>query len=455
MGGTMQLTLQEVAAAVNGRLLGENKTMTSVSIDTRTLKEGALYVAIKGERFDGHDFAEQAIASGALAVLVEHALPTDEPQIVVEDSRLALAELAGAWRDRLSVKVIGITGSNGKTTVKEMIASILSVSANVLYTQGNLNNDIGVPLTLLRLDESHDFAVIEMGANHPGEIGYTSRYAKPDVSVITNVGAAHIEGFGSLEGVAKTKGEIVSNLKAEGVAILNRDDAFYDYWKTLLNGRQRVCFGAHADVQASEIEYKFNAQKLCMSFDLMTRLEKETMHVQLAGEHNVRNALAAAAACLQFDIDLQQIKLGLSRMTPVNGRLQAKCGQQGNLIIDDTYNANPDSLKAALEVLSHCQGKHWLVLGAFGELGIDSEQMHRDMGGLCKKFNVERLFATGQDSRYCVESFGGSATYFEQQQALIDAVQSQLTGVETILVKGSRAQKMEHVVMALTDNKGE
>ncbi len=451
----MKLMLDEIAEAVNGRLSGDNLDISSVSIDTRTIQPGALYVAIKGTRFDGHDFVEQAVENGAVALLVSQTVAADMPQIVVENTRLALAELAGAWRDKLKVKVIGVTGSNGKTTVKEMIASILSQNAKVLYTQGNFNNEIGVPLTLLRLNESHDFAVIEMGANHPGEIGFTSQYAKPDVSVITNVGAAHIEGFGSLEGVAKTKGEIVSNLKPEGVAVLNRDDPFYQYWKTLLNGRRKVCFGRYADVFAQNIEYKFTGQRLCMVFDLMTHLEKETMTLQLAGEHNVKNALAATTACMQFDIDLQQIKRGLAVMVPVNGRLQAKSGQHGNLVIDDTYNANPDSLKVALEVLGHCEGRRWLALGAFGELGTESEQMHRAMGALCKKFNVERLFATGHDAQFCVESFGDSGCYFEQQQDLIASLKQQLTGQETILVKGSRLQKMENVVTALTEPQGE
>lgn len=450
----MRLMLSEIAAAVSGELHGENESISTFSIDTRTMKKGDLFVAIQGDRFDGHDFAVQAEGSGAAALLVNRLLPTRLAQIVTADTRLALAELAGVWRRRLSAKVVGVTGSNGKTTVKEMIAAILSVSDRVHYTQGNLNNDIGVPLTLLRMNESHRYAVIEMGANHPGEIAYTSRYAQPDIAVITNAGSAHLEGFGDLQGVARTKGEIISGLEKQGTAVLNKNDRFFSYWKELAAGKKCVSFGTEGDIRAEDLTFTVADQKLCTQFDLCTDTEKTTIELPLAGQHNVTNALAAAAVCRQLGISLAQISRGLSGMRGVNGRLQAKYGTKGNLIIDDTYNANPDSLKAALEVLQLCPGDSWLVLGAFGELGTGSRALHGEMGKTCKRLGVKRLFATGNESRYCTETFGDGAEYYEGQEELIQALSARVTGRETILVKGSRAQHMENVVNALLGGSG-
>lgn len=450
----MKLTLSEIAGAVQGRLVGENRSVEAVSIDTRTLRKNDLYVAIKGEHFDGHDFVEKAEQAGAAALIVGRRMETQLPQVLVADTRLALAEMAGVWRRRLPVKVAGVTGSNGKTTVKEMIAAILSLNDEVLSTQGNLNNDIGVPLTLLRLHEKHRYAVIEMGANHPGEIGYTSRYAKPDVAVITNVGAAHIEGFGDLQGVATAKGEIVDSLGDQGIAVLNRDDEYFPYWQQLAGGRRIVSFGLRetADVRADNIRTGINGHEFETTFDLRTATDRLPLRLKLAGNHNVVNALAAAAVCTQFDIGLPQIRDGLADMRPVTGRLQPLVSRQGNVVIDDSYNANPTSLKAALDVLVQCGGEPWLVLGAFGELGPDSLRLHREIGELCKAMNIVRLLATGPDARHCVDAFGKGATFFATQEELIAALQQQLTGRETLLIKGSRTRKMENVAAALVEN---
>lgn len=461
----MNMMLSEIAACVHGKLVGEDVAISSVSIDTRAIEPGQLYIAIKGLNFDGNEFVAQAEQAGAVAAIVHPDIDATIPRIVVDDTRLALAELAGAWRSKAPVSVVGVTGSNGKTTVKEMVAAILSVNANTLFTKGNLNNDIGVPLTLLRLNEQHRYAVIEMGANHPGEIEYTCRYAQADVAIITNVGAAHIEGFGSVDGVAKAKGEIIQALKQDGVAVLNRDDAYFDYWKSVAGTRKIISFGIDgaATVTAHSVKTEIVNDEFSTSFELVTDAGVSTVKLKLAGRHNVLNALAATAACLALDIDLQQIKQGLESVKPVTGRLQPLVSRLGNIVIDDTYNANSASLKAGLDVLANCTGKRclqdvgkerklWLVLGAFGELGPESPRIHEEMGELIKSSGVVRLLAIGSDARNTVKVFGKGATFFDTQNELIEVLKQELKGDEAILVKGSRAQRMENVVAALVEN---
>jgi UDP-N-acetylmuramoyl-tripeptide--D-alanyl-D-alanine ligase len=450
----MRLSASKIAQAVNGQLIGLDIEVDGVSIDTRTLKPGNLYLAITGQQFDGHDFVAQAEQAGAVVLLVSKPANSTLPQILVEDSHLALAELAGYWRNTLSVKIAGVTGSNGKTTVKEMIAAIFATQGQTFHTKGNLNNDIGVPLTLLQLTDEHRYAVIEMGANHIGEIAYTSRYAQADVSVITNVGAAHLEGFGSIEGVAKTKGEIIESLSASGVAVLNRDDAFYDFWRQMAGSRKTVSFGFNsaADVKATEIRSVLENGRFLTRFQCHAEGNIQAFELALAGEHNVKNTLAATAVALQFGISLAEIGQGLQTLKPVTGRMQPLQGRQGNIIIDDTYNANPSSLQAALDSLDSCNDAAWLVLGAFGELGPESPALHRQMGEMIKRKGIKRLFATGADARQTATAFGEGGEYFDSQEQLILALKQALTGHETILVKGSRAQKMENVVAALVDN---
>jgi UDP-N-acetylmuramoyl-tripeptide--D-alanyl-D-alanine ligase len=347
-----------------------------------------------------------------------------------------------------------VTGSNGKTTVKEMIAAILAVEDEVLFTQGNLNNDIGVPLSLLKLKQQHQYAVIEMGANHPGEIEYSSHYAEPDVALITNVAAAHIEGFGSLEGVAKAKGEIFNSLKNNGIAVLNQDDHFFSLWEKSLKDRKIITFGLDhtADVSAKEIEARVVDNQFVTQFVLSTTTEEIAIQLKLAGQHNVLNALAAVACTLSVGIGLPQIKQGLEGLKPVNGRLQPLLGQRGNLVIDDTYNANPGSVRAALEVLKQCKGEHWVVLGALGEMGKDSLNKHKELGELIKSMNVVRLLTIGSYAKSTSNAFGKGATFFDSQKELIVALKTQLTGNETLLIKGSRTQKMENVVAALVSD---
>lgn len=456
----MKMRLSDCAKAVQGQLVGDDVEFTSVSIDTRAINPGQLYVAIKGHQFDGNAFVGLAEQAGAIAAIVHPGVATALPHIVVDDTRLALAQLAGAWRLALAARadnalsVVGVTGSNGKTTVKEMVAAILAVDAPVLFTQGNLNNDIGVPLTLLRLQEQYRYAVIEMGANHAREIAYTSQFAKADVVIITNAGAAHIEGFGSVEGVAKAKGEIIETLRPDGTAIINRDDGYYDYWRGVAGDRQCVSFGLHAEaeVRAAAITTEIRDHAFATAFQLTSAQGTVDIRLKVAGQHNVTNALAATAACLALGLDLATVKQGLENVKPVTGRLQPLVGRLGNIVIDDTYNANSDSLKAGLEVLVSLPGKPWLVLGAFGELGPDSRRIHEEIGYLIKACGVERLLAVGEDTRLTVQAFGLGATFFDQQEDLITVLNQELKGDETILIKGSRSQRMENVAAAVVEN---
>ena len=335
-----------------------------------------------------------------------------------------------------------------------MTAAILSVDNETLFTKGNLNNDIGVPLTLLRLYEGHRYAVIEMGANHLSEISYVSALAKSDVVILNNAGAAHIEGFGSLDNIAKGQGEIIETLKPDGVAVLNRDDKYFDYWLSVAGDRKVLSFGLSggADVSARSIKSEIVTNAFATSFDLVTESGALKVNLKLAGQHNVMNALAATAAGLALGLSLEQIKVGLETVKPVTGRMQPLVGRLGNIIIDDTYNANATSLKAGLDVLVNCKGKHWVVLGAFGELGPSSPKLHGEIGELIRSKGVVRLLALGSDAKNTVRSFGIGATFFDSQEDLINTLKTELQGDEVILIKGSRVQQMEKVVAALVEN---
>ncbi len=450
----MKLMLSEIADHVGGVLFGEDRAVTGVGIDTRSIEPGSLYCAIKGERFDGNDFAGDAEQAGAAAAILSRKVEVAMPIVVVPDTRLALAELAGLWRNTQSARVVGITGSNGKTTVKEMTAAILGGQGPVLYTQGNLNNDIGVPLTLTRMSAEHRYAVIEMGANHTGEIAYTSRYAKPHVTIICNVGPAHLEGFGSVDGIARAKGEIIGSLGPDGTAVLNHDDTYFDYWRELAGTRKVLSFGLKpgADIRAENIVTRIEKGEFATAFEWIHDSVRYSMRLKLAGRHNVLNALAAGAAATALGFEPMTIKQGLEKVHPVTGRLQPLIGRLGNIVIDDTYNANSASLKAGLDVLIECGGEPWVVLGAFGELGPESAEIHREMGEDMKTIGVKRLFATGSDARSTVQSFGEGGIFYETQDELTKALKREMNGHETLLVKGSRAQRMERVVGAIVEN---
>jgi len=450
----MKIRLTVIAEQTLGILSGSDLDISGFSIDTRTLCPGDLYIAIKGQHFDGHQFVKEAIKKGAKAVLVHCQQPLDVPQIVVKDTRLALAEIAQVWKNKAQVTTLAITGSNGKTTVKEMVAAILATGANTLSTQGNLNNDIGVPLTLLRLNQSHQYAVIEMGANHAGEIAYSCHYAEPDIALITNVGQAHIEGFGNLEMTAKAKAEIIQGLDQTGIVILNRDDAFYALWRAIADQRQVVSFGIDhpADIKATGITAVWDKDAFITRFNLSTPQGRIDIKLNLAGLHNVMNALAAAAMSFALGFDLTHIKLGLEQLQPITGRLQPLLGLRGYRLINDSYNANPDSFKPALEVLIQCTGIPWVIFGALGEMGQDSPAIHQQLGKLIKSKGVIRLLAIGNDAIYTVRGFGEGATFFDSPAQLITTLKQTLTGQEVLLIKGSRAQKLENIVTALTND---
>ena len=450
----MKMRLSEIAKTTKGTHVGSDVAIASVSIDTRAIQPGDMYVAIKGDQFDGNEFVDKAEQAGAAAAILNKGFTSNLPHILVDDTRLALGQLAGAWRDKATAKVVGITGSNGKTTVKEMTAAVLATAGSTLFTKGNLNNDIGVPLTLLRLNEGHRFAVIEMGANHIGEIAYTSALAKSDVVILNNAGAAHIEGFGSLDGIAKGKGEIIETLKPDGVAILNKDDKYFDYWLSIAGNRKFLSFGLNenVDISARNIQTEIIDSAFYTAFYLVTAKAMMKVHLKLAGQHNVLNALAATAAGLALGLNLEQIKAGLENVQPVTGRMQPLVGRSGNIVIDDTYNANSASLEAGLDVLVNCKGKHWVVLGAFGELGSESAKIHEELGQLLSSKGVVRLLALGSDAKNTVRVFGKGATFFDSQKDMIGTLKEELKGDETILVKGSRTQRMENVVAALVEN---
>ncbi|MCP5143018.1 MAG: UDP-N-acetylmuramoyl-tripeptide--D-alanyl-D-alanine ligase [Chromatiales bacterium] len=416
-------------------------------IDSRERQPGVLFVALRGERFDGHAFAADAVANGAVALLVERELDIDVPQIRVDDTRLAMGALSAEWRDSLDLTVVGITGSNGKTTNKEMVAAILAQVGPTLATKGNLNNDIGVPLTLARLSDGLRFAVIEMGANHHGEIAYLAGLARPDVALLANAGAAHLEGFGSLEGVAEAKGEIFDGLTEHDTAIVNADDRFADNWLARIGSRPVRTFAldSSADFTATW-QPTANGSRIAMQ----TPQGEVDIALPLPGRHNVMNALGASAAAMAAGAGLAEIKAGLEGISAVGGRLVSKAGIAGSRVIDDTYNANPTSFRAAIAVLAQQSPDAWLVMGDMGELGGTGPQLHAEVGAWAAEQGIARLYAIGPLSRGAVQAFGAGGRHFESVESLIAALTNDLGAGRLVLVKGSRAMRMERVVAALT-----
>lgn len=424
----LQATISQVAQWLESPL--QNEIMiTGVSTDTRSIVPGNLFIALRGPNHDGHDHVAKALKQGAAAAIVDHPLDIDIPQIIVTDTRIALGQLANHWRSECATPIVAITGSNGKTTVKEMVASILHEVGQTWSTPGNLNNDIGVPLTLLKLEKSDRYAVIEMGANNPKEIDYLTHIAQPQVAMITNASEAHLAGFGSLAGVVKTKGEIFNGLADKGVAIINQDDPHADDWLAMNTERRVITFGMQqaADINTVPVE------------------------LPLLGEHNQLNACAAIAAATALDIGNGAIAAGLKSLKQVKGRLQLRKGINGATVIDDSYNANPASLKAGLKVLSEFKGLRMLALGDMGELGDSSEIAHNEAGILAKEMNIEQLFATGALSQLAVDSFGKGGHFYTEQEALIDAMRPLMGSETTVLVKGSRSSQMDRVADSLCE----
>jgi UDP-N-acetylmuramoyl-tripeptide--D-alanyl-D-alanine ligase len=440
------------------RLLSAECTQTAVvfnglSRDARVAIEGTLFVAIQGENFDGHDFVTEAFTKGAAAALVSRKIDCSIPQIIVSDTILALGTLASHWRQRFTLPLIGVTGSNGKTTSKTMIASILTAAAGnddtrVLATAGNLNNTIGLPFTLALLNDKHQYGVIEMGMNVPGEIKYLTQLTRPQAALLTNAAHAHLQGLGDVAGVAREKGEIFTGLPANGVAVLNRDDDFFEFWQTNVSKHKYITFGFNpaADVSAVEIPTGTPLQQL---ITLQTPQGKVDIHLQLPGRHNIMNAMAATAAALAIGIDLNAIKEGLENMQPVHGRMNQYLLPNDVCVIDDTYNANPFSTHAAIQTLANFKGKKILVLADMRELGPDAKQLHALTGERALAAGVDLLFTYGELTAATSAAFGKHAQHFTDREQLITALQPHLQTAATILVKGSRSMKMELVVAKL------
>lgn len=447
----MVMPLSEAAQVLEAKQWGSDVTFRGVSTDTRTLTEGNLFVALEGPNFDGHDFIDQARRQGAVAAAVSRLIDDQIPQLEVKDTRLALGALAAHWRSRFSLPLIAVTGSNGKTTVKEMLASILRRCGETLVTAGNLNNEIGVPLTLFRLSSAHDYAVLELGANHPGEIAYLTGLARPTVGLVNNAGPAHLEGFGDVKGVAKAKGELYTNLATDAVCVINADDAFANLWRSMASPRYVISFGLNA---TADVAAKWRGDISGSDVELMTPAGTVSLRLALPGQHNVMNALAATAGALAMGVALDKIVLGLSDVLPVAGRWQSQAGLGGAQLIDDTYNANPGSLQVALDLLSQAEADTWLVLGDMGELGEKGERLHRRVGEQAKQAGVKHLFALGALAAQAADAFGKGAETFTELDDLTMRLAKLVHPGVIVLVKGSRAMHMERVVQALRTDRG-
>lgn len=449
----MKSSLAELRPWISGAILVDRATFDGVSTNSQHVVEGNLFVALRGERFDAHEFLADVVAKGAAAVVVEK-LPKDLkiPALVVPDTRAALGDIARFWKSRFPIPVIGVTGSNGKTTVKEMIAAILAAefgAEEMLATRGNFNNDIGVPLTMLRMNGKHRAAVIELGMNHPGEIALLSHIAQPTVGLVNNAQREHQEFMESVEAVARENGAVISALPKNGVAVFPSDDQYTPLWRSLAKAsgsRKILTFGLSADASVG-CTYQAND----FGSDLFVKVGEKEFLVRLsaAGVHNVRNALAAIACTLAIGVHRNAIVRGLESFVPVAGRLQRKAATNGALVIDDTYNANPDSVRAAIDVLMHCSTPRVLVLGDMGEVGTEGRQFHIEIGAYARGRGIEHLYTLGDLAGHASQAFGARGKHFDDMEALKQAVATAVTPQSTVLVKGSRFMQMERVVQHL------
>jgi len=441
----IRFELEQAAAIVDGRLHlppgnSDGGAFVGMTQDSRALKRGNLYCALLGERVDGHRFVIDVAGSGAAAALVSRTVDAPLAQIVVEDVVQAMGRLARAWRQAMNVRVVAVTGSNGKTTVKSMLAAILRTNAPTLATRGNYNNEIGVPLTLAALGEQHRYAVIEMGCGKPGDIDYLATMARPDVGVVTNAGPAHLERLGSIEGVARTKGELFASLGTEDVAVINRDDDYYDYWRGLCTESRQLGFGRSA---CADVRLEGDDRVVTPSGTF--RLE-----LALPGEHNRMNALAATAAALALNTDIDSIARGLASVERLPGRLSEREMGGGWHLIDDSYNANPASLRAGLQVLAARPGKRWLALGEMAELGERSTGLHGEIGRYACDLGIDRLFAIGSHAGTVVDAFGAGGEAFDDLDAMARRMLGLIESGVTCLVKGSRSAHMERLIDRLS-----
>ena len=441
----LSMPFSEVALWAHGTLYGHDVPLRGVGTDTRQLAPGMLFVAIRGERVDGHDFLAQASAAGAAGALVARRVPAAQlPQVRVADTLAALGDLASAVRARSSVQVVGITGSSGKTTVKNLCAAILEGVAPTHATAGNQNNEIGLPLSLLNMRDDARYAVLEMGAGKPGDIAYLAGIARPYVALVNNVAPAHLERLGSIEGVAETKGAIYAALPADGIAVINAEDAFAGYFTAQAGTRNVLRFGlvADADVRAGDVHSDLAGSR----FELITPAGRATVMLPLPGLHNVRNALAAAALAHALEVAPPQIAAGLARAGAVGGRLARRVMPGGWTLIDDSYNANPGSVTAAIETLALAGGETWLVLGDLAELGPGASALLAELGRKARTAGIARLWTVGRLSAEASRAFGHAARHFDDQAALAAALRAELHAGVTCLVKGSRSAAMERVI---------
>lgn len=446
-------TLTTLADVTRGQRQGREQTFHTVSTDTRSILSGDLFVALQGPNFDGNRYVEMAKEKGAVAALVSEFQDVDLPQVQVKDTLQGLGALAAYNRQLFKGGLVAITGSSGKTTVKEMLAELLADQGNTLSTKGNLNNHIGAPLTLLRMSEEHQFAVIELGASGVGEISYTAELAKPQVSVLTNAGDAHLEGFGSYENIVQAKGEIISALNNDGVAVLNADDPAFNDWKKRAGSKQVMAFSlskhSNADVWAESITLLPSQS----DFDLCWTEGRVSISLPLPGEHNVANALAAACAARALGSTWQSIEKTLCRLSSIKGRLESVKAPLGFTVINDTYNANPSSTKASLDVLVRSIGFSVAVLGDMAELGDSAGEKHQQVGRYAKEAGVDALYAFGRFAKDTAQGFGDNAKTFNSKQDLINVLKQEIREDATYLVKGSRSAAMETVVEELLKQK--
>ncbi|MGV6808198.1 MAG: UDP-N-acetylmuramoyl-tripeptide--D-alanyl-D-alanine ligase [bacterium] len=443
-----RLTLSQAAIRFGGTLVAPDCRFSRVSTDSRTIEQGDLFVALRGERFDGHKFLSALSDRAGGAVVETRCSEFPKTQWVVPDTVAALGQLAMMNRDMFAGPLVAMTGSSGKTTVKEMTAAILQQKGDVISTRGNLNNHLGVPLTLLRLDESTRFAVIEMGASAAGEIAYLCQLARPDVVLVNNVMPAHVEGFGSVEGIAQAKGEIFEGVNKSGVGVINLDEPYADQWRARAVTTNLLTFSVtgEADFRASDIRSDADG---CCAFVLHSPVGKSEIKLSIPGRHNVANALAAAACAYAAGAGLSDIEVGLESVQPVSGRMQRHRGRNGAVVIDDTYNANPGSMKAAIDVLAGFEGKRIFVMGDMAELGSNARKMHRDVGAYAKTKDIESLFTVGPLSKTASEAFGEGAEDFDDKSLLASRLSEVMDRDTVIVVKGSRSAAMEQVVQQI------
>ncbi len=449
------MSLASLMEELSGELTGVDVEFKQVCTDSRNIEQGSLFVALSGERFDGHEYVEQAFNKGAAAALVERQQDLNGSQLRVDNVLTALGQLGAINRKQFKGPVVALTGSAGKTTTKEMLASIFREVGPVLATHANFNNEIGVPLTLLSLEKEHEYAVIELGARQEGDIRYLMSLVEPEVSLITNAMPAHIESFGNLDNVALSKAEVFTGLKAGGIAVINLDDQYASFWRRLAADHPVIGFSMQGNPQATVSARLMEHGQWYNTIKLLVDEQEREITLSVPGEHNVANALAAAAAAHAVGVDVSNIAAGLEKFVGVSGRMQLQYGIKGSKVIDDSYNANPGSVKSAIDVLSRIDGNKWLVLGDMAELGDDAEKLHAHIAEYAVSSKIDRLLCIGEHGKTAVRCFGEGAQHFSSRQDLLDYCRQHVSSQDVILVKGSRSAQMEKVAGQLLAAEGE